>query len=172
MCIRDRMMDKGINSPLTCGAGRIFDAVAALLRLCTISTFDSEAPVRLESAIGSSTEDYYPFSVDGVIRLSGMFSAIVDDIVHGDAGLVPARFHNTLAQMILAVCSLIRTDTGLDRVVLSGGVFQNSYLLQKSLYLLTMNRFRVYTNNQVPPNDGGISLGQLLAAAERRRSCV
>jgi hydrogenase maturation protein HypF len=166
------MLSKEINSPLTCGAGRIFDAVAALLQLCATASFDSEAPMRLESAIGSRTDEYYPFSVNGCVRLSETFSAIVGDIARNEAGLVPARFHNTIAQIILAVCSSIREDTGLDRVVLSGGVFQNSRLLEKSLYLLSMKGFNVYTNQQVPPNDGGISLGQLLAAAERRRICV
>lgn len=166
------MMDRGINSPLTCGAGRLFDSVAALLQLCTNSSFDSEAPMRLESAIGSSTMDYYPFSLDGTVSLTEMFDAILGDIARNDHSLVPGRFHNTVAQIILAVCISIRNDTGLDRVVLSGGVFQNSYLLEKSLYLLSMKGFRVYTNNQVPPNDGGISLGQLVTAAERRRLCV
>lgn len=166
------MLNKEINSPLTCGAGRIFDAVAALLQLCTTASFDSEAPMRLESAAGSRTDEYYPFSVNGSVRLSETFSAIVGDIARNDSGLVPARFHNTIAQIILAVCNSIRKDTGLDRVVLSGGVFQNSRLLEKSLYLLSMKGFNVYTNQQVPPNDGGISLGQLLAAAERRRICV
>ncbi|MCU0457748.1 MAG: carbamoyltransferase HypF [Bacteroidales bacterium] len=166
------MLRQGINSPLTCGAGRIFDAVAALLHLCTTASFDSEAPMRLESAAGIDTDEYYPFSVNGTVRLSETFSAIAGDIARNDSGLVPARFHNTVAQIILEVCGAIRKDTGLDRVVLSGGVFQNRRLLEKSLYLLSMKGFRVYTNRQVPPNDGGIALGQLLAAAERRRICV
>jgi hydrogenase maturation protein HypF len=77
-----------------------------------------------------------------------------------------------MAQIIVAVCIRMRKDTGLNKVVLSGGVFQNRYLLEKTLYLLSMNKFMVYTNHQVPSNDGGISLGQLLAAAERRVVCV
>lgn len=166
------MLRQGINSPLTCGAGRIFDAVATLLQLCTTASFDSEAPMRLESAIGSSSDEFYPFSVNGTVRLTETFDAIIGDISRNNQGLVPARFHNTVAQIILEVCNAIRKDTGLDRVVLSGGVFQNSYLLEKSLYLLSMKGFRVYTNRQVPSNDGGISLGQLMAAAERRRLCV
>jgi len=166
------MLKQGFNSPLTCGAGRVFDAVAALIHLCTTTSFDSEAPMRLESAIGTSTDDFYPFSINGNVCLSETFKAITDDIEHHNTGLIPVRFHNTIARIILTVCSKIRKDTGLDRVVLSGGVFQNSYLLEKSLYLLSMKGFHVYTNTQVPPNDGGISLGQIVAAAERRRLCV
>ncbi|MDZ7635826.1 MAG: carbamoyltransferase HypF [Bacteroidales bacterium] len=166
------MLAHGINSPLTCGAGRIFDAVSALLLLCTRASFDSEAPMRLESSISCKTEDYYPFTLNATVSLSDMFHGILRDIEKQDISLIAARFHNTIARIIVAVCNNIRKETGLKDVVLSGGVFQNRYLLEKSLYLLSMNKFMVYTNHQVPANDGGISLGQLLAAAERRGVCA
>lgn len=166
------MLAGKINSPLTCGAGRYFDAVSALLGLCTRSSFDSEAPMRLESAVTCNTDEYYPFVLNGTVSLSETFRGIVADIERKDISAVAARFHNTVAQIILKVCSKMRNDTGLNEVVLSGGVFQNRYLLEKTLYLLYMNSFRVHTNQQVPPNDGGISLGQLFTVAERRRSCV
>ena len=101
-----------------------------------------------------------------------MFEQILNEIDHPDIPGIAARFHNTVAHIILDVCIRIRRETGLKRVVLSGGVFQNRYLLEKSLYLLSMNKFRVYTNHLVPANDGGVSLGQLLVAAERREKCV
>jgi len=166
------MLAHGINSPLTCGAGRIFDAVSALLMLCKSASFDSEAPMRLESAICCNTEDYYPFTVSTAVCLSEMFQGILSDIGKSDTSLIAARFHNTIAQIIVAVCLRIRKETGLNEVVLSGGVFQNRYLLEKTLYLLSMNRFTVFSNHQVPANDGGIALGQLLTAAERRGVCV
>lgn len=166
------MLVHDINSPLTCGAGRIFDAVAALLLLCTGATFDSEAPMRLESAIGSPSDDYYPFAVSDTVCLSETFREIIRDTARADAPQIAARFHNTIARIILDVCIKIRKETGLNDVVMSGGVFQNRYLLEKSLYLLSVNNFRVYTNHLVPSNDGGISLGQLLIAAERRGLCV
>ncbi|MFZ2286620.1 MAG: carbamoyltransferase HypF [Bacteroidales bacterium] len=166
------MLVHGINTPMTCGAGRVFDAVSALLMLCARSTFDSEAPMRLESAITGTTDDYYPFSLSDTVCLRETFHEIIRDTDRSDVSLIAARFHNTIAQIILAVCLKIRKDTGLREVVLSGGVFQNRYLLEKSLYLLSMNNFTAYTNHLVPSNDGGISLGQLLAAAERRRPCV
>jgi hydrogenase maturation protein HypF len=166
------MLAGGINSPLTSGAGRIFDAVSALLPLCTEASFDSEAPMRLESAISCKTDDFYPFTIADTVSLGEMFNAIVKELSYADASRISAKFHNTIARIILHVCLMIRKETGLNSVVLSGGVFQNKYLLEKSLYLLSVNRFKVYINNLVPSNDGGVSLGQLFIAAERRRLCV
>lgn len=166
------MLGHGINSPLTCGAGRIFDAVSALLMLCTRASFDSEAPMRLESAISTITDDFYHFTIGDTVCLRDTFQGILRDTDRSDISQIAAKFHNTIAQIILAVCKKIRKETGLNEVVMSGGVFQNSYLLGKSLYLLSMNKFTVYTNHLVPANDGGISLGQLLTAAERRGVCA
>jgi hydrogenase maturation protein HypF len=169
--VRD-MLVSGINTPLTSGAGRIFDAVSALLLLCPEKTFDSEAPMRLESAISPGRDDFYPFTIAETVSLGDMFHAIVKELKYNDASRIAARFHNTIARIILHVCLEIRKETGLSSVVMSGGVFQNKYLLEKSLYLLTVNRFRAYTNNQVPSNDGGVSLGQLMIAAGRRELCA
>jgi hydrogenase maturation protein HypF len=169
--VRD-MLGRGINTPLTSGAGRIFDAVSALLLLCPETTFDSEAPMRLESVISPGRDDFYPFAIAETISLGEMFHEIVKELKYTDASRIAARFHNTIARIILHVCLEIRKETGLNSVVLSGGVFQNKYLLEKSLYLLTVNRFKVFTNIQVPSNDGGVSLGQLMIAAGRRVLCV
>lgn len=166
------MLAQGINAPLTCGAGRIFDAVSALLGLCAKSSFDSEAPMRLESVIRSGTVECYPYALNESVCFADTFRELIRDMGRADIPVVAAKFHNTIAQIILTVCARMRNDTGLNQVVLSGGVFQNKYLLEKSSYLLSMNRFKVYTNHQVPPNDGGISLGQLASAAERRQICV
>ncbi len=128
--------------------------------------------MRLESAASAKTDDHYPYSLSETVGLGPMFEALLAELDHEDIPVIAARFHNTVAHIILDVCKSIRSDTGLKRVVLSGGVFQNRYLLEKSLYLLSMNKFRVYTNHLVPANDGGVSLGQLLVAAERREKCV
>jgi hydrogenase maturation protein HypF len=169
--VRD-MLVGGINTPLTSGAGRVFDAVSALLLLCPEATFDSEAPMRLESAISFKTDDFYPFTIAETVSLGDMFRAIVKELKYTDTSRIAAKFHNTIARIILHVCIEIRKDTGLNSVVMSGGVFQNKYLLEKSLYLLAVNKFKVYTNNQVPSNDGGVSLGQLMIAAGRRGLCA
>jgi hydrogenase maturation protein HypF len=166
------MLEKGINTPLTSGAGRIFDAVSALLLVCTEASFDSEAPMRLESAISRTTDDFYPFTIASTISLEETFHAIVRELNYTDASVIAARFHNTIARIILHVCLEMRKETGLNEVVLSGGVFQNRYLVEKSLYLLNVNKFHTYTNHMVPTNDGGVSLGQLAIAAGRRESCA
>jgi hydrogenase maturation protein HypF len=163
------MIVKKINSPLTSGAGRLFDAVSAILQLCPEATFDSEAPMRLESAIDCDTNDYYPFGIDKTIVFADTIKAILKDLPGHEISEISAKFHNTVAQVILEVSKQIRQETDLNNVVLSGGVFQNKYLLEKSLCLLNSNRFRVFTNHLVPSNDGGISLGQIVIASKKRR---
>lgn len=166
------MLEKNINSPLSSGAGRLFDAVSALLRLCRVETFDSEAPLRLESAIVENIGEYYPFSAGCPVVFMDMFESILEDIRKGNASLVPAKFHNTLAVVILEMAERMSKDTSIKKVVLSGGCFQNRYLLEKTCHLLREKSFFVYTNNKVPSNDGGISLGQVVIASKRFKQCV
>jgi hydrogenase maturation protein HypF len=166
------MIDKGINSPLSSGAGRLFDAVSAILGLCTFSGFDSEAPMRLESAVHSLTGDFYPFTVGKNIVFKEMFRTILEDISKGEDSYVPAKFHNTVSHIIADVCDKMRNEFSINRVALSGGVFQNKYLLEKSLALLHNRNFEVFINHLVPPNDGGVSLGQIAIAAKRRKLCA
>jgi hydrogenase maturation protein HypF len=166
------MIQMGINSPLTSGAGRLFDAVSALIGLCPVSLFDSEAPMRLESAIGTEAELYYPFTLNKSILFAETFKAILTDMQKPDVSLISAKFHNTVVQVILEVAEKMRRDASVNKVVLSGGVFQNKYLLGKTINNLEQNRFEVFTNHQVPVNDGGISLGQLVVASKTFKLCV
>ena len=166
------MIEAGINSPLTSGAGRLFDAVSAITGLCLTSGFDSEAPMRLESVINTMTDLYYPFTIKENISFAETLQSILDDLGKTDISEISARFHNTIARVILEVCRKIRKETSLNMVVLSGGVFQNKYLTCKSFELLRNDKFRVFTNHLVPVNDGGIALGQLVIAAKRRELCV
>jgi hydrogenase maturation protein HypF len=163
------MIVKKINSPMTSGAGRLFDAVSAILGLCPVATFDSEAPLRLESAIDAETYDFYPFQTNKTIIFADTIKAILADLPGQEISVISAKFHNTVAQVILEVSKQIRKETSLDKVILSGGVFQNKYLLEKSLYLLNLNKFQVFTNHLVPANDGGISLGQIVIASKIRK---
>jgi len=163
------MIVKKMNSPLTSGAGRLFDAVSAILGLCSVETFDSEAPMRLESAIDCETDEFYPFLVNKTVIFADTLKAILADIPRQEISVIAAKFHNTVAQVILEVSNQIRKDTCLKKVVLSGGVFQNKYLLEKSSFLLNSNGFKVFTNHLVPANDGGISLGQIIIASKNRR---
>jgi hydrogenase maturation protein HypF len=162
-------LKKNINAPLSSGAGRLFDAVSAILGLCIEARFDSEAPMRLESVIADHTDDFYPFQANKTINFADTIKAIIRDMRKHSVSVISAKFHNTIAQVILEVSKQIRKETSLSKVILSGGVFQNKYLLGKSLYLLNRNKFNVFTNHLVPANDGGISLGQLVIASKTRK---
>ena len=166
------MIDKGINTPLTSGAGRLFDAVSALLRLCPVSGFDSEAPMRLESVINSTTESYYPFDIGGTVVFAETLKAVINDMRSHDVSFISTKFHNTVALAITEVSEKIRKETSINKVVLSGGVFQNKYLLEKLIRMLTGKNFYIYTNHLVPANDGGVSMGQLIVASKIKGLCV
>ncbi|MCK5170187.1 MAG: carbamoyltransferase HypF, partial [Bacteroidales bacterium] len=161
-----KMLEKNINSPLTSSAGRLFDVIACLLNLCSKQLFDAEGPMRLEAIIDKTEKSYYPFEiVNGIVRFEKMLNAILDDIGKQSASKISAKFHNTIIQIIYNVVIQIKKDTGINKIVLSGGVFQNRFLLEKSIQILVKNNFEVYTNHLIPPNDGGIALGQLVVAS-------
>jgi len=166
------MLGKNINAPISSGAGRLFDAVSALTGLCHEASFDSEAPMRLESAINHNSDVCYPFRIADTVVFADMFLAILDDLKKVDVSEISARFHNTIAQVIVEVAERIRSSRGIGKVVLSGGVFQNRYILERTFQMLEKRRFMVYTNHQVPVNDGGISLGQTAVASKHFGLCV
>lgn len=167
-----KMVLEDINSPLSSGAGRLFDAVSALTGICPFSTFDAEAPMRLESTVKSGIDNHYPFTAGKIIVFAETFKAIIDDMRRTDIPVISAKFHNTIAQVILEVSEKMRDEFSINKVVLSGGVFQNKYLLEKSISKLAKSRFKVFTNHQVPANDGGISLGQIVVASKKIGLCV
>ncbi len=164
----------GLNSPLTSSMGRLFDAVSAMLGVRATVDYEGQAAVELEmvayEADSRFSEGWYPFSIverDGinVIYLNELFAGIVADLYNRlDIPTISAKFHNTVARLILEMCQLISKRTGIKHVVLSGGVFQNRLLLGKVIPLLEAAGFLVLTHRQVPCNDGGISLGQAVVA--------
>jgi hydrogenase maturation protein HypF len=155
-------------SPLSSGAGRLFDAVSALTGICDVNTFEGESASTLESVLAGqkiTTSGTYPFMVSRssprIIDFSPLISQIIKDIRNGHSiEIISARFHNTLVKMIVNVSDIIRLESGINEVALSGGVFQNRYLAEGAFEALTENGFNVYLNEIVPCNDGGISLGQ------------
>ena len=157
-------IDKKINSPLSSGAGRLFDAVAAMINLCTVSTFHAEAPMRLEAILKKGIKEHYPYEIIAdSVSFSSMFNEILKDIRSGVAnGEISARFHNTVFKVIIHLAEKIRSDSGLNRVVLSGGSFQNRYLLSETEKEFAANGFEVFAPLKVPANDAGIALGQLM----------
>lgn len=165
-----QMVDKQLNCPLSSGAGRLFDAVAALLGLCRVSSYHAEAPMRLEAAIEAGVQGKYLLEIDGkTIVFRKLFRQMLDDLNNKmDAGVMAAKFHNTIVALNVLIARKIRKQTNSNKVVLSGGSFQNKYLLEHTEKLLKRAGFEVFAHQEVPTNDGGIALGQLAIAAKRR----
>jgi hydrogenase maturation protein HypF len=171
-----RMIEAGVNSPLTSSCGRLFDAVAALAGIRSVVTYEAQAAIELENAQrGSADAGAYPFELaatgDGwVIETRPMFEALIEDLKRdADARTVSRRFHNGLAEIFARAAERIRERTELNRVCLSGGTFQNVYLLDGLSARLESAGFEVFTHSEVPAGDGGLSLGQALVAAWRFR---
>lgn len=158
-----RMLEKGLNCPTTTSAGRLFDAVAALTGIARESTFEGQAAMLLECAARTSADTTaYPLPLTATdADWEPLIHALLEDLHRGVSPATAARrFHNALAQLILAVAQ--RTQLG--NVVLSGGVFQNALLTATATAHLHEHHFAVFTHQRVPPNDGGISLGQAVLA--------
>jgi hydrogenase maturation protein HypF len=169
-----QIIQRNINSPLTSSMGRLFDGVASLIGLRNISHYEGQAAIELETLAHSAQEEAqekcYPFDIDkrGAIDTTPLIRAIVSDIQQRTSpAQIAARFHRSVVEMLVMACLMIREQSGLQIVALSGGVFQNRLLLQQLLERLSTHAFQVYTNGRVPPNDGGISLGQLAIASAR-----
>ncbi|MBN1201459.1 MAG: carbamoyltransferase HypF [Anaerolineae bacterium] len=168
-----QQLDRRINAPLTSSMGRLFDAVASLVGVLQAVTYEAQAAIQFEAQVDPNEPGAYPFEIitqpDGaphVFDPASMWSALLDDLRSGvPAPHIASRFHNGIAAMICRACDLARQHTGIQTVALSGGVFQNVTLLQKTIPLLQASGFSVLTHRLVPPNDGGLALGQAAVAA-------
>lgn len=163
-----QMLAKGVQSPVTSSAGRLFDAVAALLGLRQRVQFEGQAAMELEFAARPGVEAHYDFELrpgePTIIDWQPMISQIIQEMArHEDTALMAAKFHNTLTEMIVAVARQI----GENKVALTGGCFQNRYLLERTIRRLKETGFRPYWHQRVPTNDGGIALGQIMAAVHQ-----
>ncbi|HEX3750018.1 MAG TPA: carbamoyltransferase HypF [Streptosporangiaceae bacterium] len=166
------MARRGVNAPLTSSAGRLFDAVSALLGVRDTISYEGQAAVELEQVADPGEKGSYRAGVSGdaPFQVAGadLVHAAADDLARGvERPVIAARFHHGVAQLIEDGCRLVRDQTGLGTVALSGGVFQNLLLLTEAAGRLEAAGFRVLTHAQVPCNDGGISLGQAVIAAAR-----
>jgi len=158
-----KQLESGVNAPLTSSMGRLFDGVASLLGICHQISYEGQAAIELEALADPQTETSYPVEFkDGLVFQSGhLIHAILNDHLSGiDPGIISARFHNTLVDMVLHAALSIRETHQLKTTALSGGVWQNQTLLEKSINKLHSAGFQVLLHHQVPTNDGGISLGQ------------
>ena len=162
------MLAAGLNCPLSSGMGRLFDGVAAILGIRTRCSYEGQGAILLEAAAKEKEEGVYPVSLSGrplVFDWREMVHAIVQDRQRGtETGVIAARFMNTLVEMAVKMAVAAREETGLNRVCLSGGSFQNMYIMHRLPDRLRAIGFKVYHHSRVSTNDEGIALGQLMIA--------
>jgi hydrogenase maturation protein HypF len=176
--ILKQMIKNNQNCPPSSSMGRLFDAVASLLGIRDANRYEGQAAIELEQLADENCRDGYLWDdatgdSPRVVGVRSIIRAVVDDILGGtSAAKISARFHNSVADMTVSVCKRLHLNSGLDRVALGGGVFQNKFLLHRLVTLLKENEFMVYFPRRVPANDGGISLGQAVIANARFRQSV
>jgi len=163
-----RQLEAKINTPNTSSMGRLFDAVASLIGLRHMITYEAQAAIELEQICNTGIDDAYDFCLEGdLIILKKIFTDIIDDLDHSvPVSTISSKFHNGVANMVLEAVTALRTLNGHHSVALSGGVWQNQYLLNKTQRLLEQAGFTIFLHKNVPTNDGGISLGQSMIANE------
>jgi len=179
------MIARGVQTPRACGLGRLFDAVSVLAGVCAENSYEGQAAMELEAAAADAPDDAPPYAfailnppdgdADGaegwVIDTLPVIRGVVADVEAGaDADAVSARFHATVAAMLLAAARRARDATQLGRVALSGGCFANDRLVRTLTPALERDGFGVYGHRDVPPGDGGVALGQAYVAAARLRA--
>lgn len=176
-CAEERLalrsqLEHRLNAPLTSSMGRLFDAVAALIGIRQKVNYEAQAAIEMEMMADPEETGSYPFDVHFLDETDLLLidpaplvkSAAAEYLSGVPQEIIAARFHNGVAGMVLDVCQAISSKTGIRKVALSGGVWQNVTLLRKTLHLFEASPFQVYIHRQVPPNDGGLALGQAVAA--------
>jgi hydrogenase maturation protein HypF len=163
------MIERRINSIETSACGRLFDAVASIAGVRDEVNFEAQAVIELEMSAAAGVDEAYPFDIlDGdrwQIDMRPAIEAIVRDVLAArPIGYISAAFHNTVAEIVVEVCRRLRASESIQRVCLSGGTFQNMYLLARAVAGLRAQDFDVFLHAHVPPNDGGIALGQAMIA--------
>jgi hydrogenase maturation protein HypF len=176
LCAQDQMilhaqLERNINTPMTSSMGRLFDAAAALAGVRQKVNYEGQAAIEFEALADSAEAGKYSFGLNqDTVETRTMLEALIKDVMEGvSPSKISAKFHNGLADMAREACLKIKSETGIDEVALSGGVWQNITLLGRTLSLLETSGFKVYIHREVPTNDGGLSLGQAVIAASKMR---
>ena len=159
-----RMLEKGFRSPRTSSVGRLFDGIASLIGIRDQVSYEGQAAMELEAVAAPDVEDCYGYGIrEGdplVVDWEPLVRQVIADVRRKESpSCISAKFHNTLAAIVVDVATRI----GEPRVLLSGGCFQNRYLMERTVRELTASGFCAYWHQRVPPNDGGIALGQIMA---------
>ena len=169
------MIDKGLNCPKTSSLGRMFDGISSLLGICNHSTYEGQAAIMLEMEINDQrTDEFYNYEWSKgkesyLISPTPIIQGIVNDFMSGiGSNLISYKFHLTLIKLFTDLCFQLKKQTGIDKIVLSGGVFQNANLLAGLSRELRIKGLNVFSHSKVPTNDGGIALGQVAVAAANK----
>ena len=159
-------LEHHLNSPPTSSMGRLFDAVSALVGVCQTNTYEGQAAMELEAVADVQDERFYTIDIkNDTLSVHPLLIALISDWRSGiPLPNLSARFHNSLVQVIIELCLTIREEHKVNTVALSGGVWQNQYLLKHAQAGLRQQGFQVLIHHQLPPNDGCIALGQALVA--------
>ena len=167
-----RQLETGLNAPPTSSMGRLFDAVAALAGLRQTVNYEAQAAIELEAQVSGREPQFYPLELQGdLIDPAPLLRAVITDLRSGvEPPIISARFHNGIAMLVADLCLQLRQRYGLKQVALSGGVWQNSFLLTLTVGLLQQNNFEVFVHRQAPANDGGLALGQAAVAIARLKA--
>jgi hydrogenase maturation protein HypF len=178
LTVLERQLSRGLACVPTSSVGRLFDAVSSLADVCHRAGYEAQAALELEAAAASAWEDdisAYTFDIatgPGPAQFdpAPVLRTVVADLRRGTpAPVIAARFHRGVARAVAEICRRARRATGLTTVALSGGVFANVLLEEDCTALLAEDGFAVLRHGEVPPNDGGLALGQLVVAAHRRQ---
>jgi hydrogenase maturation protein HypF len=164
------MIRNGINSPESSSMGRLFDAVSSLLNIRQNVTYEGQAAIELENIVDKSEINCYEFELtnEGIIKAETLIKSILEDLFNNiSIAKISSRFHWSVVYLIAKIASKIRSERHLNQVVLSGGVFQNMILLERTCLVLRGEGFEVFTHSRMPSNDGAISLGQAAIANAR-----
>ena len=163
MEVFENQLKTGTNSPLTSSIGRLFDGVASLIGVCHKISYEGQAAIEMEALADQDENKQYTFDIreDQTFSPAPLLAQIADDLKQGvDIPLISARFHNSLAELVLELAVRQQRTYNIKQVALSGGVWQNMSLLKKSILKLQAAGFKVFVHSQVPANDGGLALGQ------------
>lgn len=168
----EQALEKNIQLAWSCSAGRLFDAVAAISGICLEPKFHAEAPMRLEAHVDSNCKFAYSYSFkDGIIGFKTLWEELLKDVEQNiSKSVIATKFHNCIVNVIIETCRFFRNNNQVNIVALSGGSFQNKYLLKAVENKLFQEGFKVFSNEKVPCNDGGIALGQMFLAAKMRNN--
>ncbi len=168
-----QMIDRRINSPLTSSLGRLFDAVANIIGIAHYNYYEAQAPMKLESIARGAGTEFYPYTIEKrddkfVINIKPMIKSLTEDLQKNiPADIIADKFHNTVAEFLAKVAILCTKEFHIDKVVFSGGCFANKIITDKTVKLVEKEGLSCYLHKAIPPNDGGIALGQLGIGIEK-----